>query len=60
MWQALQPFGADVESVQITGNGPSALDFDIAFYIGHLAQLHPGASFVIVSRDTGFDPLVKH
>lgn len=60
LWQALQPFGTDVESVQITGNGPNALDFHIAFYIGRLAQLHPDASFVIVSRDTGFDPLVRH
>lgn len=60
LWQALQPFGDDVESVQITGNGPNAVDFHIAFYIGRLAQMHPGAAFVIVSRDTGFDPLVKH
>ncbi|MDQ3268826.1 MAG: PIN domain-containing protein [Pseudomonadota bacterium] len=58
--RALQPFGTDVEFVQITGNGPNAVDFHIAFYLGRLAQLHPGASFVIVSRDTGFDPLVRH
>lgn len=60
LWQALQPFGDDVESVQISGNGPNAVDFHIAFYIGRLAHMNPGASFVIVSRDTGFDPLVKH
>ena len=58
--QALQPFGIDAGYTQITGNGPNALDFHIAFYIGRLAHEHPGASFTIVSKDTGFDPLVKH
>lgn len=58
--RALQPFGADVEYVSISGSGPNAVDFHIAFYIGHLANNHPGARFTIVSGDTGFDPLVRH
>ena len=58
--QALQPFGTHAEYIQITGSGKDALDFHIAFYIGRLAAEHPGATFTIVSRDTGFDPLVKH
>ncbi len=58
--RALQPFGADVEYVSISGSGPNAVDFHIAFYIGHLAQRYPGATFTIVSGDTGFDPLVRH
>lgn len=58
--RALQPFGADVEYLNISGNGPNAVDFHIAFYIGYLAQKHPGAKFTIVSGDTGFDPLVRH
>ncbi|MDH5829270.1 PIN domain-containing protein [Luteimonas sp. M1R5S18] len=58
--RALQPFGTDVDYVSISGNGPNAVDFHIAFYIGHLAQKHPGANFNIVSGDTGFDPLVRH
>lgn len=58
--QALQPFGADAEYIQISGSGSNALDFHIAFYIGRLASEYPDASFTIVSRDTGFDPLVKH
>lgn len=58
--RALQPFGTDVEYLQISGNGPSAVDFHIAFYIGRLAASHPDARFTIVSKDTGFDPLVKH
>lgn len=58
--QALQPFGKDAEYIQIQGSGPDAVDFHIAFYIGRLAAAHPGASFTIVSKDRGFDPLIKH
>lgn len=58
--QALQPFGSHAEYIQIVGNGKDALDFHIAFYIGKLSAEHPDATFTIVSRDTGFDPLVKH
>ena len=58
--QALQRFGPNAEWIQITGSGKDALDFHIAFYIGRLSSEYPGASFTIVSRDTGFDPLVKH
>ncbi|GGZ63895.1 hypothetical protein GCM10008101_16810 [Lysobacter xinjiangensis] len=28
--------------------------------IGHISAREPGASFVIVSKDTGFDPLIRH
>lgn len=60
LMQALQPFGTDVECVQIAGSGPNAVDFHVAFYIGRLASEHPEANYIIVSRDTGFDPLVRH
>jgi len=36
------------------------LDFHIAFYIGQLAERDPDAYFHIISKDTGFDPLIKH
>lgn len=58
--QDLQPLGSDVEYVQISGSGSNAVDFHIAFYIGKLAVSHPDARFTIVSKDTGFDPLIKH
>ncbi len=58
--QALQPFGARAEYVQINGSGKNALDFHIAFHLGELAARHPDAQFTIVSKDTGFDPLVRH
>lgn len=56
----LQPFGQDVEYICIEGTGKNALDFHIAYYIGRLSADLPGSIFHIVSKDTGFDPLVKH
>ena len=58
--RALQAFGPDVEYIQIDGNGPNALDFHIAYYVGRLVAEYPDAYFHIISKDTGFDPLIKH
>ncbi len=60
MAQTLQTFGDDAQYIQIAGNGSNALDFHIAYYIGRLAAEHPEAPFHIISKDTGFDPLIKH
>lgn len=60
LFEALRPFGTDADLVRITGSGPNALDFHIAFYIGRLAAEFPGSTFTIISGDTGFDPLIKH
>jgi hypothetical protein len=57
---SLQTLGSNAEYVKIGGNGPNALDFHIAFYIGQLAERDPDAYFHIISKDTGFDPLIKH
>lgn len=57
---ALQSLGSNGSYVQISGHGPSALDFHIAYYIGKLAAAHPDACFHIISKDKGFDPLIKH
>ena len=57
---ALQPFGADAEYVQVDGIGKNALDFYIAYYIGRMAAETPDVSFCVISKDTGFDPLLKH
>jgi len=56
----LQPLGSDAEYIRIQGAGRNALDFHIAYYIGRLSAASPGATFYIVSNDTGFDPLVRH
>lgn len=58
--RALQIFGTDVEYIQSDGNGPNAVDFHIAYYMGRLCLEHPDAKFCVLSKDTGFDPLVRH
>ena len=52
--------GSRAEYVKISGNGSNALDFHIAFYVGQLAATDPAAFFHIISKDTGFDPLIQH
>ena len=57
---AIQRMGERAEYVKITGSGPNALDFHIAFYIGQISAQDPTAFFHVISKDTGFDPLIKH
>lgn len=57
---ALQLLGSNFKCVQITGNGRNALDFHIAFAIGELSASDKTASFHIISKDSGFDPLIEH
>jgi hypothetical protein len=57
---AMQQLGEDAQYVKIGGNGKNALDFHLAFYVGELATKDPEAYFHVISKDTGFDPLIKH
>jgi hypothetical protein len=57
---AVHSLGSNGSYVQISGNGPNALDFHIAFYIGKYSATNPDAYFHIISKDRGFDPLIKH
>lgn len=57
---AVQSLGSNGSYVQISSHGPSALDFHIAYYIGKLSAAHPDAYFHIISKDKGFDPLIRH
>jgi len=57
---AMQALGSNAAYIKIDGNGPNALDFHIAFYMGKIAEKDSNAYFHIISKDTGFDPLIKH
>ena len=57
---AIQSLGNKAQYIKINGNGPNALDFHIAFYIGELAKETSDAFFHIISKDKGFDPLIRH
>lgn len=57
---AMQALGDKAKYVEIDGSGPNALDFHIAYYVGELSAADPSGSFHIISKDKGFDPLIRH
>lgn len=57
---AIQRMGDRAEYVKIAGTGPNALDFHIAYYLGRMTPNEPEAHYHVISRDTGFDPLITH
>ena len=60
MASTIQRMGDRAQYIKITGNGPNALDFHIAYYIGRISAKEPGVCFHIISKDAGFDPLIQH
>lgn len=58
--EQLQRLGPDSEYIRIQGTGTNALDFHIAYYIGHISAQSPESIFYIISKDKGFEPLIKH
>ncbi len=58
--QATQHFGSAVEWIKIEGSGADALDFHIAFYLGRLSQEDTSLAFIVLSKDKGFDPLLRY
>lgn len=56
----IQNLGDNGEYIEITGSGPNALDFHITYYLGQLVAAEPKAHYFIVTRDKGFNPLIKH
>ena len=57
---AMQRLGSKAEYIKISANGHNALDFHIAFHVGLLAAKDDGSYFHIISKDTGFDPLIQY
>lgn len=57
---SLQALGSNAEYILVETAGRNAMDFHIAYYIGVLSSREPSATFDIISKDTGFDSLVKH
>ena len=57
---AVQALGPAAEYVQIAGSGRNALDFHIAYYLGRTSVDTSTGECFVVSKDTGFDPLLRH
>ena len=58
--EKLVEHAATVQLVRLTTSGKNALDFALAYYVGRAAMADPTGHFHIVSKDTGFDPLIEH
>lgn len=56
----IQAMGSASKYIKISGNGNNALDFHIAYYIGDLTAKDPESFYHIISKDNGFDPLIKY
>jgi hypothetical protein len=57
---SLQSLGDSAEYIILETSGNNALDFHIAYYIGALSINEPTAFFHVISKDSGFDPLLKY
>ena len=58
--EKLLEHAASVQLVRLTASGKNALDFTLAYYIGRAVASDPAGCFHIVSKDTGYDPLIEH
>lgn len=55
-----QTYGSQVTLVPRSGAGRNALDFQLTYYVGYIAARQPDATFVVVSNDHGYDPMLAH
>lgn len=58
--ESMQILGNNAEYIRATGIGKNALDFHIALYLGRLIEREPNGYFHIISKDSGFDTVIKH
>ena len=57
---SMNRLGDRAEYVPLETSGKNALDFQIAYYLGRLTREDPNGFFHVISKDTGFDPLIQH
>ncbi|MDM0106522.1 PIN domain-containing protein [Variovorax sp. J22R24] len=46
--------------IPISRTGANSLDFHLVFYLGYLAAKQPQGRFVVLAKDTGYDPPIAH
>ena len=57
---AMQLLGDNAKYIKISSTGRNALDFHIAYYLGEFVTKDQDGEYHVISRDTGFDPLIEH
>lgn len=58
--EKLMAHASSVHLVRLGSSGKNALDFVLAYYVGRVAITDPTGFIHILSKDTGFDPLIEH
>jgi len=58
--EKLLQHAAHVELIRLKSSGRNALDFALAYYLGRAVLADPCGYFHLVSKDTGYDPLIEH
>ncbi len=53
-------YGDRITLIPRSGAGRNALDFQLSYYVGYITARQPGASFVVVSNDQGYDSMLAH
>lgn len=56
---SIQPLGSKITWVKVPVTAPNALDFYIAARLGHLFYTGSKVPCLILSKDTGFDPIIS-
>jgi hypothetical protein len=57
---AVKKLGEQVDLKLLDKGGANALDFVMCFELGRLTKEHESASFILISADTGFQPMVDY
>jgi len=55
-----QKLGSRIEWQRVDANGSNALDFFIACQLGRVLERSPHLQCTVLSKDKGFDPLLRH
>ncbi len=55
-----QKLGSRVDWQRVEGNGSNALDFYIAMHLGRILEKSPDLECIILSKDKGFEPLLRY
>lgn len=58
--EQLMARAASVELVRLEEPGRNAVDFALTYYLGRKVAADPTAEFHLISKDTGYDPLIAH
>jgi hypothetical protein len=55
-----QKLGSRIEWHRVDATGSNALDFFIACHLGRVLEKFPQLQCIVLSKDKGFDPLLRH